>query len=168
MIKPWQIITLSVLVALLGFRLLSLRPAPPAIVPVEAGAQIQAVDDGSPAAEAATPRVLVPEDPAKYGMVVIPPNAPQPQSEIEWERYIRSGIEQNKVLDTPQAKEVLDQAKMDREKFQKNVSKVDEHIAKLEKEKEGKPFDDAINKRLNTLYKLKAASNILAEKVIIQ
>ena len=169
MVKRRQTIVLIIVLGLLTARLWSLRftskDMASSSAPVKA-TQAQTEDKSAPDAAPAG-RELVPDDPAKYGMVVVPEST-EPQSAEEWEKYIRSGIEQNKVLDTPQAKSNLAQAAIKREDFEKHMAKVDADIDKIEKELQEKPFDMELKRRLKTLYQLKAVDKVIEEKVIVQ
>ena len=111
-------------------------------------------------------RVLVPEDPAKYGMVVVPSHGDTPKTTEEWESFIRKSIEENHVLQSPEAKDNLDKVKVSQKEFDEDMTKLNTSIRKYEAMVNANPTDNEAKQRLNRLYKLKAVGNILKDNVI--
>ena len=164
--QRWKWIVLAVLVLLVVLRLWSGRSvAPPAAPSGIVGGEQQAQTNTESAPVVEAKRVLVPDDPAKYGMVVVPPDQ-HPQTAQDWEKIMRTGIEKNHVLDTPEAKRSLEQAKVSPEEFEKNMEHLDAGIARYEARLQEDPFDDELKQHLKVLYQVKAAANIMKDKVV--
>ena len=163
--QRWKWIVLAVLAALIVLRLWSGHSVVVQTAPSDAAGGPSQTGKESGAAAPVAKRVLVPDDPAKYGMVVVPADQ-HPQTAQDWEKIIRAGIAQNKVLDTPEARGTLEQVKTKPEEFEKNSKQLDTDIAKYEKELQEHPFDDTVKGHLDTLYKLRAVANILRDKVV--
>lgn len=111
---------------------------------------------------------LVPEDPAKYGMVVVPSGLQAPKTVEDWEKVIRQGVEKNSTLDTPEAKDNLDHVKLTRQEYQEKQAKLDVSISKVQKALNDDPLNEDIKKRLERLYQIKAIGNILESKVVVE
>ena len=160
MTKRWQWIILAVLAGFIVMRFWGPK-APLHKEPVNAGVQIQAETVPVPVAPK---RKLVPEDPAKYGMVVIAPGA-EPKNQEEWDRFMQKAIVEQKILETPEAQKMLAETKMPQEQYRQTMDKVDADIAKFEKMAGESPFDPDTKKRLQVLYQLRSLSKLLEKKV---
>jgi len=112
----------------------------------------------------ASKRELVPEDPAKYGMVVIAPGA-EPKNQEEWDQFMQKAIVEQKILETPEAQKMLAETKIPEEQYHQTITKVDAEIVKFEKMAGEHPFDSETKKRLQVLYQLKSLSRLLEKKV---
>ncbi len=163
MTKRWQWIILAVLA---GFMVMSFwggktpsqgEPADHAMT----GKQFQTETAHVPVVPK---RKLVPEDPAKYGMVVIAPNA-EPKNQEEWDQFMQKTIVGQKILETPEAQKMLAETKMPEEQYHQTIAKVDGDIAKFEKMATDSPSDPETKKRLQVLYQLKSLSKLLEKKV---
>ena len=91
-----------------------------------------------------------------------------PKHEEGWKKYVEKIIEESKILETPQGQAALEKMKIENTEFQGKMQRVEEQIKFFEEQKMAKPLDEQMDKRLETLYKLKALGNILQNKVITE
>ena len=107
---------------------------------------------------------LVPEDPAKYGIITMEEEA-IPQSQIHWDVYMRNIITESKILETEEGHQAIEKMKTSAEEYQKRMDKVDKRIAFFEEQRLAHPNDEGVEKRLQKLYKIKAFGKVLQDKV---
>ena len=108
---------------------------------------------------------LVPEDPAKYGIVSIP-ETQLPKDQLGWDVQMKSILVDSKLLETPEGKTAIQQMQTNRKNFTDIMGKVEKELANFENQQKQNPLDKNIENRVQTLYKLKAMGKILEEKVV--
>jgi len=107
---------------------------------------------------------LVPEDPAKYGIVSIQSRSFVGKFQFFWDERMERLIEKTGVFSTREGKKMLKEIKDMGGDFNKKIESINNNIASLEKEYDENPSDKKIQRRLNSLYKLKAFGEILKKK----
>lgn len=107
---------------------------------------------------------LVPEDPAKYGIVSVK-ESDLPTRAYQWDSYMKDILEESRILETPEGKTAMDKAKTTPEEFQNTMQRVDQQIVKFETQRKINPGDPEAEEQLKTLYKIKALGKVLQEKV---
>jgi hypothetical protein len=107
---------------------------------------------------------LVPEDPAKYGIISIS-ESQMPQEQLAWDAFMKKAIVDSKILETREGEKAVEKMNTSREEFVSTMEKVDRDIAIYEKQSADNPLDASAEQRLQTLYKLKAIAKAVEEKV---
>jgi hypothetical protein len=107
---------------------------------------------------------LVPEDPSKYGIVSLE-RFYAPKTQAEWDAHIEKIFKDSQVLESQEGKNAIAKMATTEKQFNKTVEDVDKEIVHFEEERRENPFDEKIENRLQTLYKLKALSKVMKDKV---
>jgi malonyl CoA-acyl carrier protein transacylase len=131
------------------------KPAPPILHDVA-----QETTATSPAAE------RKPDDPSKFGIVVISP-VEKPSSQEGWDQLMQKTMEDNHVLKTVEAKEAIQKMQMNPAQYQETMTRLDNEIQKVAEMRTKTPEDPLVQKRLQVLYQMKAMSKELEKNGIV-
>ena len=119
----------------------------------------------APVTETVVQNKIVPEDPAKYGIVSVE-EADMPRNEQQWESFVRNNLKES--ISTPEAQKVMQKNTISREEYTKRMKTMNEQIAKLETEQKINPLDDSIKEQLKNLYMVKATATVLESKMVME
>ena len=109
-------------------------------------------------------RRIKPEDPAKYGMVVLSTHD-SPATLNQWEAKLSALFEENRVLESKEAREALAQIKVDAREHAKQMQQLDKAIQDNEQKFKDNPLDTKTEEQLQNLYRVKAVGKILSGRV---
>lgn len=104
------------------------------------------------------------EELSKYG-IVLSPKESTPTSVSNWEMHLEKNFKKHKVLESKEAQEAMDNMTITKEQYDQNMKDLDEHIGMAEKKVHEDPFDKNKKQQLENLYKLKAVSTVLENRV---
>lgn len=108
-------------------------------------------------------RELVPDNPADYGMVVIP-EGNAPMSQLEWDRIISQKIEDSKSqVPDEDWRKAVDFIKEDASKTAEKIKLIDVKMQTYEEAIRANPNDEDIKGRLERLKMLKSISKKMRE-----
>ena len=107
---------------------------------------------------------LIPEDPAKYGIISYTPDT-QPRTQEQWNLFMEKALAKSKVLEQENAKPAIEKMKMTPGEFNTRMTEIDTRIEKFKKRKEENPSDEEAEVHLQSLYILKSLGQVLENKV---
>ncbi len=110
-------------------------------------------------------RKLVVDDPAKYGMVVIASEA-MPKSPQDLDQYLGEVLAEKKIFETTEGQKMIAPFKVASEKFQQEMTKLENEIMNQEKIAKEHPLDEAVKKQLESLYHLHAVNKALEKHIV--
>ncbi len=109
---------------------------------------------------------VLPEDPAKYGIVTIDKNE-APTTQVEWNLYMKKVFKDSGILEKESSKPSIEKMKTTPERFQEDMSRLDKRIELFEKNEHEFPIDEERSqKQLQSMYLLKSVGEILRNKVV--
>lgn len=109
-------------------------------------------------------RTLIPENPAQYG-IISQSAADQPRNQVQWDIFMDKVLVKSGLLEQENAKPALEIIKKTPEEFQTRVKEINDRIAVFEQKKIENPSDEDAQKRLQTLYMLKAMIQAMENKI---
>lgn len=119
----------------------------------------------STAAETKQRNKIVPEDPAKYGIITID-RFYEPSTQSEWDAHMKKVVRDSGVFKSQEGELAIKHMQMKRDKFEDTMERVDKQIVDFEEESRKNPKNENAKRRLNTLYKLKALGKILEQDLV--